>query len=334
MIIALSVFVFASAQKESQWKGKIEYEDGVKVIKNPSEPLYGEITFELEEDLSIGNEEDENYMFYEAFEIAVDSKKNILVLDSGNNRVQKYDEKGNFLQTIGRKGQGPGEFEDPTGIILDSKDRVYVLELRKMHIFDKNGDFIETVVLDCSIRTSGITKEENILAYSVNYRPEEKHDIVLISLEGKKIKTIASRQYEASMPLGARASLSLLSEKCGVFGYLDEYKLFVINSLGEASFIIEKKELPTSDQFFTQINTDEIGNIYVIKWEGASGADENAYIDLFNRNGYYLYKIKIYGSFPLIIRKGYIYKIEYGREGYAKIKRYKIKNWGKIKEGP
>jgi hypothetical protein len=63
--IALFLFVFiifvSAEQQKVQWKGKIEYEDGVEVIKNPNEPLYGEITFDLVEDLSIGNEDDENY---------------------------------------------------------------------------------------------------------------------------------------------------------------------------------------------------------------------------------------------------------------------------------
>jgi hypothetical protein len=50
------VFLGANQSQNPQWKGTIEEEDGVKVIKNPREPLYGEITFDLEEDLSIGNE--------------------------------------------------------------------------------------------------------------------------------------------------------------------------------------------------------------------------------------------------------------------------------------
>ncbi len=59
-ILLVITFVYSADRQKPQWKGKIEYENGVKVIKNPNEPLYGEITFELEEDLSIGNEEDEN----------------------------------------------------------------------------------------------------------------------------------------------------------------------------------------------------------------------------------------------------------------------------------
>jgi len=69
--------VYAKENQNPQWKGTIEEEDGVKVIKNPNEPLYGEITFDLEEDLSIGNKEDENYMFYEEVNMGVDKDGNI-----------------------------------------------------------------------------------------------------------------------------------------------------------------------------------------------------------------------------------------------------------------
>lgn len=46
--------IYATGEQKAQWKGKIEYENGVKLIKNPKELLYGEIEFELEKDLSIG----------------------------------------------------------------------------------------------------------------------------------------------------------------------------------------------------------------------------------------------------------------------------------------
>ena len=63
LILFFLLLLGFSINQKPQWKGKIEEENGVKVIKNPKEPLYGEITVELEEDLSIGNEEDENYAF-------------------------------------------------------------------------------------------------------------------------------------------------------------------------------------------------------------------------------------------------------------------------------
>ena len=91
IILPFLLLLGFSINQKPQWKGKIEEENGVKVIKNPKDPLFGEIEFELEEDLSIGNEEDENYLFYRSVRIAVDSEENIFVLDRGNCRIQKYE---------------------------------------------------------------------------------------------------------------------------------------------------------------------------------------------------------------------------------------------------
>ena len=93
-----------SSNQTPQWKGKIENENGVKVIKNPRKPHYGEVIFDLEEDLSIGNEEDENYMFYRIRDIAVDSKGNIFVVNMSNFRIQiiiaSGEGRGNDTQNI------------------------------------------------------------------------------------------------------------------------------------------------------------------------------------------------------------------------------------------
>ena len=92
IVLFLSILtIFVSCHKEkSGWEGKIEYKNGVKVIKNPEEPLCGQIQFELEEDLSIGREDDENYTFYDIIYIVVDNDGNIFILDKGNFRIQKY----------------------------------------------------------------------------------------------------------------------------------------------------------------------------------------------------------------------------------------------------
>ena len=76
-------FLVSSQDENPQWKGTIEEEDGIKVIKNPAEPLYGELTLKLEEDLSIGSDKDENYLFYKTWHLAVDKEGNIYYSDSG-----------------------------------------------------------------------------------------------------------------------------------------------------------------------------------------------------------------------------------------------------------
>jgi NHL repeat/6-bladed beta-propeller len=85
-------------------------------------------------------------------EVAVASNGDIFVADGhtggglalGNARVVKFDKNGKFLKTWGKKGMGPGEFDVPHTIALDSRGRVFVGDRQnnRIQIFDQDGKFI------------------------------------------------------------------------------------------------------------------------------------------------------------------------------------------------
>lgn len=57
LLIVIAVFLIISCgQPKSAWKGSIEEIDGITVVRNPKEPIYGEDVLTLEEDLVIGEE--------------------------------------------------------------------------------------------------------------------------------------------------------------------------------------------------------------------------------------------------------------------------------------
>ena len=58
----------------------------------------------------------------------VDSRGNVLLLDSKMCRILKYDQNGRFLLSFGKTGTGKSEFIRPDDIIIDSRDCVYVLD--------------------------------------------------------------------------------------------------------------------------------------------------------------------------------------------------------------
>lgn len=95
-------------------------------------------------DLSIGVDDDgEDYVFGRIFDVTADSRGRILILDNGFSRVQVYDSTGAFIQSIGRKGEGPGEFAFPTAIDVDDLDNLYVASRGRISVFNRDGRFVE-----------------------------------------------------------------------------------------------------------------------------------------------------------------------------------------------
>jgi len=125
----------------------IQESEGVVVISNPKTPeLRLRIVFT--EELSIGEiEGDENYMFGSAIYFNTDDEGNFYVVDYDNHRILKYNPEGKFLFTIGREGQGPGEFRSLSIPLFDKDDNLYIDDglNRRISFFDKNGQYLRQV---------------------------------------------------------------------------------------------------------------------------------------------------------------------------------------------
>ncbi|OLB03108.1 MAG: hypothetical protein AUH21_04260 [Nitrospirae bacterium 13_2_20CM_62_7] len=77
--------------------------------------------------------------------IAVDQQGCPFIVDNGNNRVQKFDNNGNFIILWGCFGSANGNFHNPTGIACDGKGDVYVVDTNNHRVqkFDgKLGSFM------------------------------------------------------------------------------------------------------------------------------------------------------------------------------------------------
>ena len=110
-LIAVPLILSGCSQPKS---GKVETEviDGVEYVHNPTEPLHPNKTLVLEEELTIGEDErSEGSMLIRPRQILVDQDDNIYISESRDAVIKVFDKEGNYLQTIGQKGQGPGEFQ-------------------------------------------------------------------------------------------------------------------------------------------------------------------------------------------------------------------------------
>jgi sugar lactone lactonase YvrE len=65
---------------------------------------------------------------------------------TGNDRVSKFSKDGTFIKSWGRKGSGPGEFNSPHTIAIDSRGRLFVGDRsnNRIQIFDQDGKYLDT----------------------------------------------------------------------------------------------------------------------------------------------------------------------------------------------
>ena len=190
-VLILSILlIFHCKSDKAEWQGTIEDLDEITVVKNPEEPLYGELVFDLKEDLSIGNESDENFLFYKVRDVDIDNKNNIYVLDAGNRRIQKFSDSGEYIQTIGQEGQGPGEFENPTDIYIDKKNNLFVLDNNKVISFNGLGTYQGTIQTEIILSEFFITSQGTIVA-RINPAQERKKSIIHLNQNGRIINNYA-----------------------------------------------------------------------------------------------------------------------------------------------
>jgi len=79
------------------------------------------------------------------FGIAVDNTgAYIYVVDTGNNRVQKFDTNGNYISQWGTAGTGNGQFNGPNWVAVDNTGSIYVSDNGNDRIqkFDSNENYI------------------------------------------------------------------------------------------------------------------------------------------------------------------------------------------------
>ena len=136
------VSIFVRAQK-------IETVNGVRVIHNEKGGQWGanpEIKLELVRTIG-GLDAEENLSFFEPSDIVQDSAGNLYILDSGNCRIQKLDPEGKFIKTIGRKGQGPGEFQAASSMDIDEQNNLFVFDVRswRIEVLSSEGKPLRTI---------------------------------------------------------------------------------------------------------------------------------------------------------------------------------------------
>jgi 6-bladed beta-propeller len=296
-VLAVGLAVPAGRAQKAGWKAKILTENGVRVVVNPAEPLYPEIKIALEEELRIGKEGDERTQFYRVRDIHADLQGNIYVDDMSNGRVQVFGPQGAFLRTIGRRGQGPGEFENPTLIRFGGREgRLHVMDrYQRINLFDGQGLYIRSLVPERGFIDYFPDAADGFAAVMHTGSDEDLtsgHALCRLDANGRTRAVLAefpSNAYMARVEGGTFMATTgyemtlyaaPLPGQGLVYGHSKEYELVVLGPEDTKALLIRKDEprpeftseekrgfgkipVPGLKPYFYGILTDPQGRIYV-----------------------------------------------------------------------
>jgi sugar lactone lactonase YvrE len=93
-----------------------------------------------------------------------------------NARIVKFDRSGKFIKAWGKEGTGPGEFNEPHGLAMDSQGRLFVADRanNRLQIFDQDGKFLAE--WKQFGRPSGVAIDKNDVIYVADSQSGEKEN--------------------------------------------------------------------------------------------------------------------------------------------------------------
>ena len=110
-LLTLFLALLPAGTAVADWSGRVDIVEGTPHVDNPEEPATGTVTVELREIWRVGGD-DEDFLFGTIAELLRDEAGNVYVLDSQLCEISVFDPAGVHLRTIGRQGEGPGEFQN------------------------------------------------------------------------------------------------------------------------------------------------------------------------------------------------------------------------------
>lgn len=102
--------------------------DGVLHVDNAAEPLQDPTFQTLDALWEVGGDEEDEFYFGVLTQITSDSEGNVYVLDAQLHEVMVFSPDGEYLRSLGREGEGPGEFRRPADLFLTADGKVAVMQ--------------------------------------------------------------------------------------------------------------------------------------------------------------------------------------------------------------
>lgn len=221
----------------SQDTGETKTIDGVIHVLNPKRPLKGTVRLQAEKTLEI------NPYVYEQiglkyFDFVRDSNGDVILYNPNVVEAQRFNNKGEYLGSLVRKGQGPGEFPDFSFFkVFFTEAKIVAMGNMKLAKFDKSGRFLGEEII--GERSRCLVNEDAFITESS--RPDDKgmfRKIVFVELpRAKDAQLSRTTLFEA-------AGVGMIKVQKG--GFYDEYVTpdirYAVNRSSKTIYLVHNKE--------------------------------------------------------------------------------------------
>jgi len=337
----------------------MEERNGVLIVNNSKDPIYGKDVLSLKEELIIGDtKEGKEPVFFSISGIEVDSDGNIYVLDGRDRKVKVFDKDGKNIRSFGRKGQGPGEFQITNDIVLTPDETIMILDRANLRLsfFSLEGELLREVSTSKIPRLFRIYPDsEGNYTARINLRGQKNiYQIKKLDADLEELSLIAELEYPRrsdviEMYFPNLIAVVMEDDKI-VWGNWQHYKLIISDRTGRKIREINREynpvkitdedkermikelsadlplrrrvEFPDSYPAFQGMSCDDYGRIFVRTSEQVED-NEGYFYDVFDEEGKYIAKIPL-TFFPRTWKNNKLYTIEEDEEGFQIVKRYKV----------
>ncbi len=192
--------------------------------------------------------------------IASDSAS-YFISDFISRSIYQFSKRGRFIKKIGRKGQGPGEFQS-LGEILSKNDTLIATDpwYKKISFFDKQLNFVKSINKDkMPIRLNAF--QENFVGPILNWKKLDTHysygqELILYDKNFKPLRSISSIETTITKDAKGNPLKAILANAVANDGKIyvpqmseDKYLINVFDLNGK---LIEKIHKPYIKKQFTQ----------------------------------------------------------------------------------
>ncbi len=161
------------------------------------------LSLRLEEVLAIGSLADDESSFGRISDVAWDNRGRLLVTDNYMHHFKVFEADGSYVRTVGREGEGPGEFSAPSRIVVDASDSVYVWDSgqSRIHVFSPDLAFVRRSVVTPPWVVNSMTALEPDRIVVTAMTAGEQRPIKVLDKKGAVLRTAGPQIDPSNLPM-------------------------------------------------------------------------------------------------------------------------------------